>query len=641
MNKVFQNKPCNNKKIVAWLVLFLLFVIPQSFSYAGEDEYMEYLLNTADREKIHQERMWNVLLHYKQSVMRGRKSLIDDPAFFIADNGKINPESELRETIKSFFRTDVKDDEHPRCKFPARYKWLKRRLNIDETKLPQQKCEKLNNIMQMLNPKSAVLVFPTSHINSPATMFGHTLLRLDSEHESKLVSYAVNYSAFIDKERLDIFYAFKGIFGMYKGYFAVMPYYDKITEYGNIENRDMWEYYLNLSEEEVENMALHLWELQDIYSDYYFFDENCSYILLFLIESARPEVSLTGSFFYWVLPVDTIRVIKENGLISKVVYRPAKATRIKHIANLTGPEFQDLSVQIAKGQKEPEEIADRKDVSETDKIKALDLSAEYLQYLYAGKKLEKDEYSKRFINILSFRSKFGKYEHEIPVPSQPEDGHRTTRTALGAGIKNNKIYQSASFRFAYHDLLDPDEGYISGAAITFLETEIRYDYADNKFFLNKFTLLDINSLIERDRFFKNIAWKLRAGADREDVSKYDSRTIYTVNGGAGISKKIFSDWLIYGLIDADVKAGSRLDKNYVVGAGLSAGILKLLSGTWKAQLELKGISYELGDDHTVYSLQFDQRFKINQNNAIMLYSTLRRAYDFNSYDVSLKWNFYF
>ena len=52
----------------------------------------------------------------------------------------------------------------------------------------------------------------------------------------------------------------------------MLPYYEKIKEYSNLENRDIWEYSLEFTPDEVERMLLHLWELKDIYTDYYFFD---------------------------------------------------------------------------------------------------------------------------------------------------------------------------------------------------------------------------------------------------------------------------------------------------------------------------------------------------------------------------------
>jgi hypothetical protein len=74
-------------------------------------------------------------------------------------------------------------------------------------------------------------------------------------------------------------YAIKGLFGFYRGYYSILPYYAKIQEYRDVSDRDIWEYPLNLEYEEVIKLLMHIYELNAIYSDYYFFDENCSYFL--------------------------------------------------------------------------------------------------------------------------------------------------------------------------------------------------------------------------------------------------------------------------------------------------------------------------------------------------------------------------
>ena len=284
---------------------------------------------------LHRDRYWDVLLHYKRAGS-GKKSLVDDPRFFLAPDGKTNPAAELEATIRGFFREDEAGDDHPRCRFAARYAWLKERLDIDESRLPPAACKKLDEALALINPKSAVLIFPAAHGNGPASMFGHTLLRIDSSFKSDLLSYAVNYAAFADDTN-GLLYAFKGTFGYYKGFYSILPYYEKVKEYSDMDHRDIWEYTLNLSEEETRRMVLHTWELQGIYSDYYYFDENCSYNLLFLIEAGRPSVDMTGSLRdrtrFWVIPSDTIRAVMDSGLVVGAKYRPSQATRIRTIAS--------------------------------------------------------------------------------------------------------------------------------------------------------------------------------------------------------------------------------------------------------------------------------------------------------------------
>src|SRR5512147_2288231 len=119
--------------------VYLFFVaIILSFCPAamGNNVYVDFLVSTARDTNLHRDHYWDVLLHYKRSGS-GRKSLVDDPKFFLAPDGKTNPASELEATIKDLFREVEAGDDHPRCRFPARSAWLREKLNIDESKLPR------------------------------------------------------------------------------------------------------------------------------------------------------------------------------------------------------------------------------------------------------------------------------------------------------------------------------------------------------------------------------------------------------------------------------------------------------------------------------------------------------------------------
>jgi hypothetical protein len=323
----------------------LLAAVPLSASAAEpHGGYAGDLVSRAKELRLREQRYWDILLHYMPAG-GGRESLVDDPRFFLSRNGKKDPEAELEATIRGFFLDPSLGDDHPQCRFAARFAWLAQELDIDKDLLPHPLCGKLNDALTLIDPRSAVVIFPATHNNSPTSMFGHTLLRIDGASGNDLLAYAVNYAA-VPNDSLGFLYAFKGIFGLYPGYYSILPYYEKVKEYTALEHRDMWEFRLNLTEAETRRMVLHIWEMQTIYSDYYFFDENCSYGLLFLIEAARPTVHLTdrigsGLKGFWVIPSDTIRAMDENGLIEEVRYRPSQATKIEALAGrLRQPALQ-------------------------------------------------------------------------------------------------------------------------------------------------------------------------------------------------------------------------------------------------------------------------------------------------------------
>jgi hypothetical protein len=98
------------------------------------------------------------------------------------------------------------------------------------------------------------MIFPAAYLNSPSSMFGHTLLRIDQANvqsdQTALLSYAINFGAYIEGSDNSILYAWKGLMGGYPGLFALVPYQEKLSEYRSLENRDLWEYRLNLTQAE-------------------------------------------------------------------------------------------------------------------------------------------------------------------------------------------------------------------------------------------------------------------------------------------------------------------------------------------------------------------------------------------------------
>lgn len=590
--------------------------------------------------KLHEQRQWHALLHYRPSLFGGYESITDDPKFFLSPDGKHDPEAELVATLRAFFQQSPRGDEHPRCRFPARYEWLMKELAAEDAAPARRQCPELAQFMETVDPRSAVLIFPEAHMNSPASMFGHTLVRIDSAHESKLVSTAVNYAAITD-ESLGPLYAIKGLFGLYPGYFSALPYYEKIKEYSHMDNRDIWEYPMGLTEEEVRRMALHTWELKEVFSEYYFFTDNCSYVLLFLIEAARPGLAATQDFFYWVTPLDTVRKLQEAGLLSPPVYRPSRATRISFLADLTSRKHRQTARDIALGRADAPAFSSNPDIVQEEKIKTLDLAAEYLQYLYSAGEVEKEDYSPRLLAMLETRSGLGRFDYDVPVPEPPDQGHGSSRLALGAGSQGESRYALARFRPSYHDLLDPDEGYKRGAAISFFDMELRHLFEEQKTVLHRLLMVDITSLSPADIFFRNVSWKVTAAFMREEHREGRHRTPFVLNTGGGFSFKVSKGGFVHAMLEPALKMGGSLEENYALGLGLSGGLLLPVTERWKFHLRVKGISYELGDEHEAYSFEFDQRLRLTRNNSLRIEAGRRKLDGHYSTDVNLSWNYYF
>lgn len=603
-----------------------------------ENHYLDTLLKTAKERQLNKDRYWEVLLHYKHAIT-GVKSLIDDPRFFLSTDGKHAPDSELESTIRAFFESKQVDDNHARCRFPARYEWLRQELGIDESKLPHVSCKEFEDAYSKIKPKSAVLVFPAAYINGPASTFGHTLIRIDSDYQSKLLSYAVTYSAFADDTN-GILYAFKGISGFYKGYFTILPYYEKIKEYNDLEQRDIWEYSLNLSEEETSRMLLHLWELKDIYSYYYFFDENCSYTLLFLLEAARPSLHLTDEFNLWVIPIDTVRSLEGNGLTKEVIYRPSRGTKIRHIESLMDDEAQETALKILRNELKADDL-DKTD--EGDNLKILDLTAEVVQARFNRRDISKETYQSQFLSILKARSRLGQSgdnSYNIERPARPDEGHGSNRLSLGLGFTGNDFFQDIRYRAAQHELSDPDIGYIEGSEIVFFGFALR-NIPDKELRLENLDMINIVSISPRDRFFRPVSWKVKTGLLQKTMSDGKEGLVYQLNPGGGFAFKSNLFGLYYFMVETDLNVGGGYDDNYSLGVGPSFGVIRGITWFWKVNLFANAFYYELGDRHNAYKVTAQQVVGLSRNNSLNLDLSWKREFDVEQNELKLNWNVYF
>ena len=163
-------------------------------------------------------------------------SQADDARFFNAEYGKENPHAELLATITAFYQQENLGDEHPQCRFVARFDWLKKQLPFKQ--LPKVECKAYKEWRSQVPDHQVTMIFPAYHLNSPSSMFGHNLLRLDAKDKdthSEWLSVAINFGANIDYEDNSIFFAIKGLTGGYPGFFITTPYFKKIREYNRKE----------------------------------------------------------------------------------------------------------------------------------------------------------------------------------------------------------------------------------------------------------------------------------------------------------------------------------------------------------------------------------------------------------------------
>lgn len=559
------------------------------------DDYLQM----ADAQALAHERYWHILLHIPDK----RESEIDDPAFFLSERGKHDPAAELNATIEALFNEESFDDNATACRFPARTFWLTQKLGMKN--LPAVKCQAFGKLIKRVDPKSVTLVFPYAHINSPASMFGHTFLRIDSSYESKMLSYAINYAADADTDTENgVVFAIKGLFGGYYGKYSLLPYYDKLKEYRDTEQRDIWEYDLDLNEDEVMQMMRHIWELNNTFSWYYFFDENCSYNMLWLIEAARESIHLREYFAYQVIPPESVHAVKQEKIVQKRHYRPSKRSRLLAYEDALRAEAKEEVIALADGILLPSVLLDDENYTTQEKRYILEAASEMTEYRYIENDINKSTYQQRFHGILSTRAHLGKGETvKIAEPENPDSGHQALRLKMESGWREGRPIQFLGFRPAYHSIDDSDVGYLRGTQIEFLNTLL--NYSEHALHVEEATILSIVSLAQRSDFFKPFSWRMRTGWDRRSMSEDAAFSL-----SVGFGESWGGQWgYLYMIADPYF----YLKTHFNAGIGGSAGAVLYAGKEVKTVVEM---SERLYDDGSTQSLAHASvHWRSSQNSA--------------------------
>jgi len=561
--------------MIARLFFFTSMLAALSFTSSAS------LPSESQLKELSQDSQWLHLLHYHQAgLFSSFESQIDDPDFFLSPEGKTNPLAELHATIQAF-KNNNNFHNNAICRFPARFAWI--RSQLTDTRYPELACEEFTAWFNNIDAKGLTLIFPAAYLNSPSSMFGHTFIRLNRASGSNaLLDYSVNFAANADPNDNELVFSYKGLTGGYPGVYSILPYYEKVKEYSYLESRDVWEYTLSMTPEEVNQFVRHIWEVRNIRLDYFFFSENCSYQILTILDAASPRFDFASQFHLSAKPADTVRVIEQAGLIEQTEFRPSTQSSMNHMLNQLTPELKDKALDLVHTQIPVHTQLENLDSQAQSQV--LELAYQYNRYLAVRKKQKSKSQSKRAISLLSARSKLSDKEVFAPYPSpeyRDDQGHRSHRLESTIGHDGDNSYAQFGLRLAYHDRLDTAPGYVQGAKLEIFNATLRHTFVnkdvtgarlpqDDSTQLQALHLIDIASFSPRNDFITPTSWRVSTGIKRP-MSAPDELSPY-LSAGGGLSY-MFNDQQFYALLDGEINLDNDISKGYRLATGPHLGWL--------------------------------------------------------------------
>jgi len=600
---------------------------------APDPAYLGELTAAAHAQHLADEAQWLRLGHYRRGATGGWSSGVSGPPFFQSRDGSSNPSAELDATLAGFFAADPADAkaQHPQCQFPARLAWLASRLHLDPNRLPLKDCPRFEEFFGRLRARSVTFVFSSYYLNNPSSAFGHTFLRVNKTDAAtagkrwELLDYGVDYSATVDTDNA-VAYAFKGLTGLFQGHFNYYPYFYKVREYNDSESRDLWEYDLNLTPDQVALLVAHLWELGSSWIDYYYLTDNCSFEVLTLLEAANPQLDLVSKVGTVVVPVDTIKALfAYPNLVREAHFRPSLRRQFDVRAERLSAAEADALQTVARTPSAPMPTG----LDTNAAARVLDAAMDLVEFKDAkGILFGTDPDAMQREHLLEERRAALAVPSEdvaVPVPTdRPEQGHDSTRVGAAAGYSNTRgAFATYDFRLALHDLVDPPAGYPELSQIEFLPTRVRFFPDANRWWLEDFSFVQVISLNSVDRFNYLPSWNASFGATTVRDGGCDACLAGALRLGGGLAHRFGRGFLTaFAFLDAEAMASPDLhgpaDIPVRLGVGPTAGLRTHFTADWLSLATAEGRWLWERHPRTTWQARWTHRVRLSQQVALNL-----------------------
>lgn len=616
--------------------LFFILYIFSSSSFSNDQSLVEFSKN----------KQWLKLLHYKS--LNSSDSYITSPNFFLSQEVINSSLDELKATISAFY-LPVNDaestDNHALCRFPARLNLIQKKISLSSYgELPTINCASYQTWRKQIKDDSISLIFASGYMSNPASMYGHLLLKFSAAGDTKrnqLLDTSLNYGAIVPNKENPLLYVLRGIFGGYDASYSDQQFFRHKHNYGNVELRDMWEYKLSLTMEDVALIIDHLWEVLPARFDYFFVDENCAYHFAKLIELVLDEPIISDDSL-WVLPNSVATGLSETTykskpLVAEVNFIPSRESLLLNYYEQLTAEQKQIALSIIH-QNFTFSQENYQVLNDDEKKIIVESLFQYINVLDNKNDLH-DELKSAKRKLIGERLKLpvGKSIHyrNSNLNAAPHKVRKPSKFSLGvASINQSKIYSTAGFRMTYFDDLSSSLGRSDFSNLEMVDVEIIAD--DSQFKILKFDVVDISSLYLPAIPWTNksaSAWSVRTGYEQSNNACINCG-IYFAEGSLGKSKRIGDNALGYALIGGKAFFGHEDD----VTLHAKIGLLTSITQNFKAKIELQktsnlsfsnsyassvklALSYELSHD-------WDVRFMLENKEATFVALTLNYYWGF-------------
>lgn len=548
---------------------------------------------------------WRQLLYYQPQGWRGSSaSEISSETFFLAADGRTQPEHELRALINALTQPgSAAANQAAQCRFPARSLWLSQALSFDLDALPAVECPERDYWRQQGNIDSVSLIWANGFLGNPSSLYGHVLLRLNyaSDDPQSQLGRTVNFGVDLPSGEAPVSYIAKGLTGRYQAVFSYAEFYQNSLLYNEYQQRDLWEYRLRLPPDKLAILIDHTWELLGQEFDYYFSRENCAFRTAQVLDLVL-EQPLGNRIKPWMMPQDIFNQIvgqrmQGQPLVSHTHFIASGMSRFKGQWLTLARSEQRLVSQFVR-QPQPELIEQLPPLRQAIVLDAL---LEYYQSLAALRPQQQPEPDtlqalQRLRLAQPISPEASASELALQLGQQPPHlGQNPSLLAL-SGFHNSNLGPGVEgrFRLSYFDQLAPNTGRLPFFEMAMFD--LRLAANNEQLWLRRADLIHFEALNISDTGLAGdggLAWKLRLGSETAHLG-CQGCYLGLAEAGLGKAQRLGSDSALYGLAEGRLATGEQGPLSMRLRSGLILGWEPWFKGQldvgyrWFAQPETPG-----------------------------------------------------
>jgi len=565
--------------------IFLFLLLLPFFSFASNN-YKSNLINKALDKNLSKSIIWKSLLHLEKN---GKPSI--NSKSFLLSYADFSAKNELIKTIEYFF-----DDNKSRCKYPARYLWLKKELNLDDNKFKHSVCNDFQRYIKNTNTSELSLVFVSENVSNPSSMMGHLFFKLDGiNYKGNHVQNAISFFTMIDTLNIPYLALESTVLGM-DGYFVLKPYSKQIYSYLTQEDRNIWEYSLKLDPYELKLITYHFWELKQTDIEYYFTGFNCATIVNNILNLKIKNED--KSFNLWVTPKDVIKRAQKEEIIKNTSLKPSNLWNFKMLLESINKDDANL-------------ISNAIDKNDIDKLAIIFKNDKsQLKRLFALAYLEYDFYKNKNKTLIEFKSLYNfLIEKDIQIDISKYKNPIKTQNDSQVSISKSKEQKGISLKIlpASHTLYDNNQQYYGESSLKIAELKLNID---DKINIEEFNLFSMTSLIPWDNYTKQFSKQLEINYTKHLDKELNRHSVYNISYSKGLTKQLSEDVIVYDLLGIGLAYGNSKPYTYIKN---ELGMMIYEVFDMKSTISYSSQYNNYSEDEILNTLNLTQSIKLKEN----------------------------